>query len=99
MIQVTGLRLSAPPASPVTQPPAPKPVQAEVPARPAPNIVVPNGKPLKLPAPIAPNPEAEPRSNEEGAKPEPARQSEIKDQPRNRESKLNAATGEVRATR
>ena len=100
MIQVTGLRLSTPPASPVTQPPAPKPAQAEVPARPAPNIVVPNGKqPLKLPAPIAPNPEAEPRSNEEGAKSEPARQSEIKDQPRNRESKLNAATGEVRATR
>jgi hypothetical protein len=108
MIQVTGLKLSQPPASPNTQPtggapavaPAAAPAAAPAPApaaKPPAHIVVPNGKqPLKLPAPIAPNPEAEPRNDVEPPKPE--RQASVPAPPVSRDSKLNPS-GDSRGPR
>ena len=101
MIQVTGLKVNQPPASPASQPassaPAAAPAPAPAPAQ-QPHIVVPNGsQPLRLPAPIAPNPEAEPRSEVDAPKLQGAQLS-TPEQPRNLESKLNA-TGNARGSR
>ncbi len=99
MIQVTGLKLSQPAAAPVSLPASSAPAAAPAPA-PAqqPHIVVPSGgQPLRLPAPVAPNPEAEPRSDLDVPKLQGA-QMIMPDQPRNLESKVNS-TGNARGSR
>jgi hypothetical protein len=66
-------------------------------------VVLPNGKqPLKLPLPVVPNPEAEPRSDQEPPRsepvPAPTAQAPAAEQPRKIESKINP-TGDGRGAR